>query len=182
MLSASAHKFGGPRGIGFQYIRKGTPLPPLMDGGAQEQRLRAGTENVAAIIGMATALNIACHEMTSNSACLAKYEETLLNGLHEVGIDFLRNGGPHHLPGNVSLSIKGASGEMLLHRLDLMGIAVSTGSACDSKNPQLSHVIRAINVPQDYASGTIRISFGLCNNANDAVMIVKALQKILCVK
>ena len=101
------------------------------------------------------------------------------NTLSKAGIDFIRNGADNHLPGNISISIKNASGEMLLHRLDLKGICISTGSACDSVNTQVSHVIQAIAVPEDYAAGTIRISFGRDNQESDAQEIADAIVNIL---
>ncbi len=179
MLSASAHKFNGPRGIGFLYIRKGIELYPFMDGGAQEKALRAGTENVAAIVGMSIALKKSCDSLSDDKKHLNVLEEKLICGLNDKGLQFIRNGSTEHLPGNISLSFKDSDGEMLLHRLDLMGICISTGSACDSKNTQVSHVIKAINVPEDYAKGTIRISLGRENTEKDIRDIVEALGKIL---
>ena len=179
MLSASAHKFNGPKGVGFLYVKKGTPLGSFNDGGAQEAGLRAGTENIAAIVGMAEALKINCANMFTHSEQLSELENIVLNGLAFSGIDFKRNGAIKHVPGNMSLSFRNASGEMLLHRLDLMGICVSTGSACDSKNTQLSHVLSALNLDENYAEGTIRISFGKNNTVEEANRIVDALVKIL---
>ena len=135
MLSASAHKFNGPKGIGFLYIRKGTLIYSLIDGGQQENGMRAGTENTAAIAAMA----------------VAEIEKAFLSILDNSKIDYIRNGGENHIPGNISVSFNGFSGEMLLHRLDLMGICVSTGSACDSKQTQISHVLKAIDLPMNYA-------------------------------
>lgn len=179
MLSASAHKFNGPRGIGFLYVKEGIELYPLMDGGSQEQSMRAGTENVASIVGMSIAMKKSCDSIIENRKYLLNLEKRLLSGLRKKGLDFLRNGSEEHLPGNVSVSFKGADGEMLLHRLDLMGICISTGSACDSKNTQVSHVIKAIGVPDDYAKGTIRISLGKDNTAEDVDYIVSSLSRIL---
>lgn len=179
MLSASAHKFNGPKGAGFFYIKKGTPIRPFSDGGSQEFGLRAGTENVAFIVAMAEALRKNCAQMKNTEYKLRKMEDVLIHILNEAGIDYIRNGNSNHLPGNINISIKNASGEMLLHRLDLKGICVSTGSACDSVNTQVSHVIRAIGVPEDYAGGTIRISFGRDNQENDAQVIADAIVDIL---
>lgn len=179
MLSASAHKFNGPRGVGFLYIREGTEVYPMIDGGNQENGLRAGTENVASIVGMAVALKKNCASIENEGKRLLKLEEELISGLTQKRLQFIRNGAENHLPGNVSLSFKNSDGEMILHRLDLMGICVSTGSACDSKNTQLSHVIKAINVPEEYATGTIRISFGKDNSIEDVKKIVEALARIL---
>ncbi len=179
MLSASAHKFNGPKGIGFLYVKKGTCLRPFNDGGAQEYGMRAGTENVASIVGMAVALKNNCHRLEEHQTHILSLEEELISGLSHTGLDFIRNGSINHVPGNISLSFKGADGEMLLHRLDLMGICVSTGSACDSKNTQISHVLKAMKLPEEYAKGTIRISLGKDNTSEEVNTIIKGVQKIL---
>lgn len=179
MLSASAHKFNGPKGIGFLYVRKGIAILPYIDGGSQEKGYRAGTENVASIVAMANALQGNCVQMAENEKYLKFLERQLLDGLSEAGVDYIHNGSDNRIPGNVSLSFKGFEGEALLHRLDLMGICVSTGSACDSVNTQLSHVIRAIHVPEAYVKGTIRISLGKNNTVKEVQKIVGALGKII---
>ena len=179
MLSASAHKFNGPKGIGFLYVRKGTPLFPYADGGAQEHSMRAGTENVASIVGMATALQKNCDEMQQTTEKLRTMEYIFIDALRQANVDFMRNGAENHIPGNINISIRDASGEMLLHRLDLKGISISTGSACDSVNQQVSHVIQAIGVPKEYAEGTIRVSFGRDNMVEDAAEVAKAIANIL---
>ena len=179
MLSASAHKFNGPKGIGFLYIKKGTSISPYLDGGTQELGMRAGTENIASTVAMAIALEKNCHEMEKNSRHLKELEKILIDELQRYELDFRRNGSDNRIPGNISLSFRDAQGEMLLHRLDLMGICVSTGSACDSKNTQISHVLEAIQVPQEYAMGTIRISLGAENTEDEVKYIAKAIYKIL---
>lgn len=179
MLSASAHKFNGPKGIGFLYIRKGTPLRPLIDGGAQESGMRAGTENVASIVGMAAALQKSCNLMHQTAEKLRAMDRIFTETLRRANIDFIRNGAPNRLPGIINISIRGASGEMLLHRLDLKGISISAGAACDSKNTQISHVLKAIGAPPDYAPGTVRISFGRCNAHEDAEAVADAVIRIL---
>lgn len=179
MLSASAHKFNGPRGIGFLYVKKGTYLFPFMYGGSQEMAMRAGTENVASIVGMSVALKKNCDLIHEKSRYLFELERQLISGLKQNDLDFLRNGAEEHLPGNISVSFKNVDGERLLHRLDLMGICISTGSACDSKNTQVSHVIKAIGVPDDYANGTIRISLGNENTREEVDCIVSALCRVL---
>jgi cysteine desulfurase len=177
-LSASAHKFNGPKGVGFLYIKKGKEISPLINGGMQEQGLRAGTENVAGIVGMAVALKRNCDELIHNMEYIRQLEEILLNYLVEKKIDFIRNG-INHIPGNISLSFAGVEGEMLLHRLDLKRILVSTGSACDSKNVQLSHIIQAIGVDAKYATGTIRISLSKDNTQEEVTTIAEAIVDIL---
>ena len=179
MLSASAHKFNGPKGIGFLYIKKGTPIYPLINGGQQENSMRAGTENIAFIVAMAAALKKNCSDMEINTKRLLSLEQVFLDRLNSAGIDFIRNGSENHIPGNVSVSFKGQSGEMLLHRLDLMGICVSTGSACDSKETQISHVLKAIGLDESHAKGTIRVSFGKDNTVEDPERIASSIIKII---
>lgn len=179
MLSASAHKFNGPKGVGFLYVRKGTKLLPLIDGGGQEHEMRAGTENVAGIVGMATALQEHVDQLEQESSYLQDLADRLLVQLRQHHLDFLVNGSVHRIPGSMSLSFKGADGEMLLHRLDLMGTAVATGSACNSKEKELSHVIKAIQLPQEYAHGTIRITLGIDNNNEEVDTIANQIAKIL---
>ena len=179
MMSASAHKFNGPKGIGFLYVKTGTALKPFADGGAQEYGMRAGTENVAGIVAMSVALKKACSHIDDRRKHLLKLEDLLLQGLKKYNTDFIRNGSSNRVPGNISLSFKNANGEMLLHRLDLMGIMVSTGSACDSTNTQMSHVLKAIKIPEEYGFGTIRISFNHENTEEDAKYIAESIGKIL---
>lgn len=179
MLSASAHKFNGPKGIGFLYIKKGTPIARFNDGGAQEFGMRAGTENVAAIVGMAAALKANTEMIDKTRDFLISLESLLINELNAKKIDYLRNGSENHIPGNISLSFKGCDGEAILHRMDLKGISISTGSACDSVNTQISHVIEAIGVSDEYAQGTIRISLGKNNTEDDVLKIAHALSEIV---
>lgn len=178
-LSASAHKFNGPKGIGFLYIRRGVELPPYIDGGAQENAHRAGTENVAAIIGMAAALKENCDLLDQNQQHILDLERLLLFQLDRAGAAYKCNGGDCKLPGLLSLSFPGKDGEAILHRMDLMGISISTGSACDSVNTEISHVLQAIRLDEDYAKGTIRISLGKNNTKEDVEKIATALIKII---
>lgn len=178
MLSASAHKFNGPKGVGFLYIRNGLKVMPYSDGGAQESGLRAGTENVAGIVGMAVALKNNCDALEENARYVAKLESKFLDMLDTSSIEYTRNGGKSRLPGLLSLSFPGADGEAILHRLDLTGICISTGSACNSKSTEISHVLQAIRLEDSYAKGTIRISLGKANTEEDVEAIFKALAKI----
>lgn len=178
-LSASAHKFNGPKGIGFLYVRRGVPLPPYVHGGAQENHRRAGTENIPAIVGMATALRNHCSHLDENRHHLHSLESLLLSRLDHARIPYHRNGAAPFLPGLLSLSFPHQDGEALLHRLDLMGIAVSTGAACDSRQTQISHVLQAIQLDPTSALGTIRISLGKYNTIDDVETIAHALIKIL---
>lgn len=177
MLSASAHKFNGPKGVGFLYIRNGTEINPFNDGGSQERGLRAGTKNIAEIVGMATALKTNIEHIEENKKYIYSLEQILLSGIEDL--DFIRNGADNHIPGNISLSFRNSDGEAILHRMDLMGICISTGSACDTVNTQISHVIKAIGVPEEYAAGTIRISLSKDNTKEDADYIAAALVRIL---
>lgn len=179
MLSASAHKFNGPKGIGFLYIKKGIEWPSFIYGGLQEFGLRAGTENIASIVGMSSALKYNIDLLRENINHNYKIEELFISYLNKNKVNYHRNGANNHIPGNISLSFDGYSGESLLHRLDLMGIAVSTGSACDSKETQISHVLKAIKLADGLAKGTIRISFGINNSVEDAIEVANALRKIL---
>ena len=178
MLSASAHKFNGPKGVGFLYIRKGLKIMPYSDGGAQEFGLRSGTENIAGIVGMAVALKNNCDTLEENIKHIVGLESMLVDMLNSSGIQYIRNGGAIRIPGLLSLSFPGANGEAILHRLDLTGICVSTGSACNSKNTEISHVLQAIKLDNSYANGTIRISLGKANTEEDIIAIVKALTRI----
>lgn len=179
MLSASAHKFNGPKGTGFLYVREGVALEPLLTGGGQENGMRSGTENVAGIVGMATALAEHNESVLKEASYLEALRERLIDQLRESNFDFLVNGSKKHIPGSVSLSFRESSGETLLHRMDLMGIALATGSACDSKETVKSHVIEAIGVDDTYANGTIRISLGIDNTEEQVDCIASSIAKVL---
>lgn len=179
LLSASAHKFNGMKGCGFLYVRKGCELSSYADGGGQESGRRAGTENIAGIVCMAAALKNNCDHIDENDKRIQALEDELLKRLRASGVSFMRNGGNHTLPGLVNLSFPGADGEAILHRMDLMGICISTGSACNSKDTEISHVLRAIKLDEKYAKGTIRISLGKHNSMEDVKRIADGLTKIL---
>lgn len=178
LLSASAHKFNGPKGVGFLYIRNGIEIQSYSSGGAQERKLRAGTENIAAIVGMAVALKNNVMMMDTNTIHLEKLSSVFLHQLNSSGVDYLLNGSSRRLPGHLSISIKGEAGERLLHRLDLKGICISTGSACNASETEISHVIQAIDIPSLYAKGTIRISFGKENTLDESARIAEAIASI----
>lgn len=181
MLSASAHKFNGPKGIGFLYIKNGVKIFSLLSGGSQEKSQRAGTENIASIIAMAIALKKNCDNIKENQKHIIGLEKDLIYELKKSKINFVRNGSNSTVPGNISVSFPGFEGETILHRLDLMGIEVSTGSACDSINTQISHVLRAIQLEEKTAKGTIRISLSKDNTKEDVLEIAKAIKKIIIV-
>lgn len=179
LLSASAHKFNGPKGVGFLYIKRGTNIIEHESGGQQEHSLRAGTENVASIVGMAVALENNCNNIENNISFIKSLENKLLEALTAFKVDFIKNGSPLTIPGNISLSFKDFDGETLMHRLDLQGIIISTGAACDSVNTQLSHVVKAINVPKRYANGTIRVSLGKYNTYEEVQKIANSIIAVI---
>ncbi len=180
MLSASAHKFEGPKGVGFLYIKNGTRVEQYMHGGAQERNKRAGTENVAGIVGMATALKIACDNMESNMAHCLKLRQRYLSLLTSK-IDHVRINGSldKRLPGNVNTSFRFIEGESLLLSLDMMGIAASSGSACTSGSLDPSHVLLAIGLPHGIAHGSLRVSFSHRNTEAEVDEIVDKLVGIV---
>ncbi len=179
LLTASAHKFGGPRGVGFLYVRRGTHLPPLLHGGGQENGMRSGTENTAGIVGMAAALKKHTDSLIEEMMACARLRGLLIDRLLRRGLDFKVNGDDKHLPGLLNISFRDSDGEMILHRLDLMGIAVSTGAACNSSSTEISHVIRAMGVPDNFAPGTVRISLSSDNTEEDVERIAEALGTIV---
>lgn len=179
LLSASAHKFNGPKGIGFLFIRKGLKINPYINGGSQERNYRAGTENVASIVAMAEALKINCDSLKQNQQHVKKLEDIFLHHLDNFQVPYVKNGGSNTLPGLISLSFLNKSGEVILHRMDLMGISISTGSACDSKNTKISHVLQAVNLDEKLAKGTIRISLGKCNTEDEVIKIAEALKILI---
>lgn len=179
MLSASAHKFNGPKGIGFLYVQEGISIEPLIHGGSQESGKRAGTENIAGIVGMAVALREHYEQLEEEKRYLQELADILLSELRCYQLDFIVNGSENRIPGSLSLSFPNVEGELLLHRLDLMGSAVATGSACDSMSTILSHVIRAIKVPDEYAYGTIRITLGMDNSVEQMKILAGQINKII---
>ncbi len=158
MLSLSAHKFHGPKGVGVLYARRGILLTPLIEGGAQERGKRAGTENVPAIVGMATALCRACENMEANRVKLTALRDRLIAGLSKIPHAALNGDPVHRLPGNVSFCFEGIEGESLLLLLDDKGISASSGSACTSGSLDPSHVLLAIGRPHEVAHGSLRLT------------------------
>ena len=166
MLSLSAHKFHGPKGVGALYVRKGVPLLPLIEGGAQERRKRAGTENVAGIVGLAAALQTACDHLEANAAKVTALRDRLIDGLAAIPHAALNGDRDHRLPGNVNVCFEGIEGESLLLLLDDRGICASSGSACTSGFLDPSHVLLAIGRPHEVAHGSLRLS--LCEENTEA--------------
>lgn len=166
LLSLSAHKFSGPKGIGVLYARQGVSLTTIIEGGAQERGKRAGTENVPAIVGMTAALEEACAHMTENTAKTAALRDRLIAGLSRIPHSALNGDPVNRLPGNVNFCFEGIEGESLLLLLDDRGICASSGSACTSGSLDPSHVLLAIGRPHEIAHGSLRLS--LCGNNTEA--------------
>ncbi len=158
LMSLSAHKFHGPKGVGVLYARTGVPLTTLIEGGAQERGRRGGTENVAGIVGMAAALREMCAHMEENAASVARLRDRLIEGLSEIPHSVLNGDRSNRLPGNVSFCFEGVEGESLLLLLDDKGICASSGSACTSGSLDPSHVLLAIGRPHEIAHGSLRLT------------------------
>ena len=163
MLSLSAHKFHGPKGVGVLYARRGVPLTSLIEGGAQERGKRAGTENIPGIMGMAAALEEACEHMEANAAHVSHLRDRLIEGLSRIPHSALNGDPVNRLPGNVSFCFEGIEGESLLLLLDSKGICASSGSACTSGSLDPSHVLLAIARPHEVAHGSLRLSLSEWN-------------------
>ena len=163
MLSLSAHKFHGPKGVGVLYARRGVPLTSLIEGGAQERGKRAGTENIPGIMGMAAALQDACQHMEANAAHVSHLRDRLIEGLSQIPHSALNGDPVNRLPGNVSFCFEGIEGESLLLLLDSKGICASSGSACTSGSLDPSHVLLAIGRPHEVAHGSLRLSLSEWN-------------------
>ena len=166
LLSLSAHKFHGPKGIGVLYAKQGLPLVNVIEGGAQERGKRAGTENLPAIMGMAAALKDACSRMQENAAKVSALRDKLIAGLSKIPHSALNGDPVHRLPGNVSFCFEGIEGESLLLLLDAKGICASSGSACTSGSLDPSHVLLAIGRTHEVAHGSLRLS--LCETNTEA--------------
>ena len=167
MLSMSAHKFHGPKGIGALYCRRGVFLQPLIEGGAQERGKRAGTENVGAACGMAAALKEACAHLAENAAYVSGLRDKLIAGLEQIPHSILSGDREQRLPGNVNFCFEGVEGEALLLLLDAKGICASSGSACTSGSLDPSHVLLAVGVPYEAAHGSLRLSLSAANTPEE---------------
>ena len=179
LLSASAHKFHGPKGVGFLYARKGIRLTNLIEGGAQEKGKRAGTENVPGIAAMATALKEAVANMDRNAALLTANRDRLIDGLAKIPHSALNGDAKRRLPGNVNFCFEGIEGESLLLLLDDKGIEASSGSACTSGSLDPSHVLLAIGRVHDVAHGSLRLSIGEDLSKEDADYIVQSVSEVV---
>ena len=179
LLSLSAHKFGGPRGVGALYVRRPNRLPPLIHGGGQEGGRRSGTENVAGAVGMAAALREAVEGLSAESARLAALRDRLVEGLTRLPYARLTGHPVHRLPGIASFVFEGVEGEALLLHLDARGICASSGSACSSASLDPSHVLLAIGLPHAIAHGSLRLSLGPDNTEGDVDAILKAVPEVV---
>jgi len=179
MLSLSAHKFHGPKGIGLLYARQGVPLTSLIEGGAQERDKRAGTENIPAIMGMAAALEEACAHIDENAEKVSALRDRLIAGLSNIPHSALNGDPVNRLPGNVSFCFEGIEGESLLLLLDAKGICASSGSACTSGSLDPSHVLLAIGRPHEVAHGSLRLSLCEWNSDEDVDRILEAVPEVV---
>ena len=179
MLSLSAHKFHGPKGIGALYVRKGIPLTSLIEGGAQERGKRAGTENIPAIMGMAAALEEACDHIDENAVKIAALRDKLIMGLVEIPHSVLNGDGSQRLPGNVNFCFEGIEGESLLLLLDDKGICASSGSACTSGSLDPSHVLLAIGRVHDIAHGSLRLSLSEENTEEEIEYTIESVKEVV---
>ena len=180
MLSMSAHKFNGPKGVGALYIRKGVRISPFIFGGAQEHKMRAGTENLAAIVGMGKAVELAVSELDAHAAHLSKLRDKLITGILDVVPDVRLNGHPtDRLPNNFNMCFRYIEGESLLMRLDLAGVEGSSGSACTSGSLDPSHVLLAIGLPHEIAHGSLRLTLGLDTTEEDINYVLETLPGIV---
>ncbi len=180
LLSLSAHKLYGPKGVGALYIRQGIKIDPLITGGAQERNKRAGTENIAGIVGLGKAIELAYDNLNENNSKLISLRERLIKNIYEK-IDYVRlNGHPsERLPGNVNFCFQFIEGEALLLSLDMMGIAGSSGSACTSGSLDPSHVLLAIGLPHEIAHGSLRLSLGTANTEEEVDYVADSLVGIV---
>ena len=179
MLSLSAHKFHGPKGIGVLYARQGVILTPLIEGGAQERGKRAGTENIPAIMGMAAALEEACAHIDENAQKVSALRDKLIAGLSKIPHSALNGDPVDRLPGNVSFCFEGIEGESLLLLLDAKGICASSGSACTSGSLDPSHVLLAIGRPHEVAHGSLRLSLCEWNTEEEADYMLRAIPEVV---
>lgn len=175
MLSLSSHKFYGPKGVGALFLREGTQIDNFMHGGGQERGKRAGTENVAGIVGMGKAIELATANTEEHNEIIRKMRDRLLSGVLEIPNCRLNGHPEKRLPGNLNLSFEYIEGESLLLMLDQMGICSSTGSACSSGSLETSHVLRAIGLPPEIAPGTLRLTLGDSNSEEDIDYVLNVL-------
>lgn len=182
LLSLSAHKFHGPKGVGVLYIRKGSGISSMLDGGAQERGMRAGTENVAGIVGLAAALKESCEKQKENASRLSRLRDQLIEGALKIPGSYLNGDPVQRLPGNVNLSFENVEAQSLLLLLDQNGICASAGSACTAGSLEPSHVLRSIGLPPKLARGSLRLTLSYQNTEEEVNEILRilptAIQKV----
>ena len=179
MLSLSAHKFHGPRGIGALYVKRGIELTSLMEGGGQERGKRPGTENLPAIMGMAAALKEECTLMEQNEAKVTAMRDRLIQGLSQIPYSILNGSREKRLPGNVNFCFEGVSGESLLLLLDSRGICASSGSACASGALDPSHVLLSLGLAPEIAQGSLRISLDISNTEEEINYMLEVIPQVV---
>ena len=179
MMSVSAHKFNGPKGVGILYAKDRAVLSSLIEGGAQERGRRAGTENVPAIVSMASALEESCSEMKETGERLSKLRDKLIDGLLRIPHSILNGSRTSRLPGNVNICFEGIEGESLLLMLDMYGIEASSGSACTSGSLDPSHVLLAIGRPHDIAHGSLRLTLDRYNTEEEVDYIIEKVPEVV---
>lgn len=179
MLSLSAHKFHGPRGIGALYVKRGIELTSLMEGGGQERGKRPGTENLTAIMGMAAALKEECTLMEQNEAKVTAMRDRLIQGLSQIPYSILNGSREKRLPGNVNFCFEGVSGESLLLLLDSRGICASSGSACASGALDPSHVLLSLGLAPEIAQGSLRISLDISNTEEEIDYMLEVIPQVV---
>ncbi len=179
MLSLSAHKFHGPKGVGALYVRSGIVVSSLIEGGAQERGKRAGTENIPAIVSMAAAFEDACSKIDSNAKKVTLMRDRLIEGLSKIPHSILNGDADKRLPGNVNMCFEGIEGESLLLMLDMHGVCASSGSACTSGSLDPSHVLLAIGRVHDIAHGSLRLSLSEYNTPEEVEHIIDAVTKVV---
>lgn len=181
MLSMSAHKFNGPKGVGALYVKRGVRIQPMIHGGGQEKKRRSGTESVANIVGLATALTDAVERLPAESVRLAALRDKLIEGVMKMPKVILTGATDmsKRLPGTASFCINAIEGEALILRLDFMGICASTGSACSSGSLDPSHVLLALGLPHEVAHGSLRLSLGHFNTEQDVDYILEKLPQVV---
>lgn len=177
MMSVSAHKLGGMRGAGLLYIREGLELQPLICGGGQENGLRSGTENTAAVVSMGAAMEEACRDISGSAGRISALRDRLIAGLLDIPGSRLNGGVSPRLCGNVNVSFAGVEGESLVLGLDIRGVCVSSGSACSSGNELPSHVLRAMGVPEDMLKGSLRLTLSEFNTADEVESAILAVRE-----
>jgi len=179
MLSLSGHKFYGPKGVGVLYVRKGTSYWPQQQGGGQERGRRAGTENTAGIVGLATALKLAYDHLEENNAHAAKLRDKLIEGISRIPGSYLTGHPTNRLPNSATFVFEFVEGESILLSLDMLGIGASSGSACTSASLEPSHVLKAMGVPIERAHGSLRLTTGRDNTEEDIDYVLEVLPGII---